>query len=205
LGLFRFLCHLGHSTDDGFITYRYARNLAHGHGLVFNPGEVWLGTSAPGWAIVLGALGRIAGSALIPWLSGLLGAVCGSVVCIRLAASLGPRGLRAQSAMAATAVLASSRWLLEVLGHEGFAVAAAALAALLATERGRPKTAGALWAIAAWLRPSRSSASTARPRLRSSRHQAIQASGVAGRASSIDVPRAKASISANVAAARGGS
>jgi arabinofuranosyltransferase len=30
--LYRFLC------DDAFISFRYARNLAHGHGLVFNPG-----------------------------------------------------------------------------------------------------------------------------------------------------------------------
>lgn len=31
--LYRFL------TDDAFISFRYARNLAHGHGLVFNPGH----------------------------------------------------------------------------------------------------------------------------------------------------------------------
>ena len=31
-GLYRFL------TDDSYISFRYARNLANGHGLVFNPG-----------------------------------------------------------------------------------------------------------------------------------------------------------------------
>jgi len=30
--LYRFL------TDDAFISFRYSVNLAHGHGLVFNPG-----------------------------------------------------------------------------------------------------------------------------------------------------------------------
>lgn len=46
----------GVSYDDGYITYRYARNLAEGRGLVFNEGERVLGTSAPGYAVTLGAL-----------------------------------------------------------------------------------------------------------------------------------------------------
>ena len=46
----------GYSHDDAFITYRYAENLARGHGLVYNPGEAVLGTSAPGYAAVLGGL-----------------------------------------------------------------------------------------------------------------------------------------------------
>ncbi|MEO8276842.1 MAG: hypothetical protein ABI639_11535 [Thermoanaerobaculia bacterium] len=41
------------SYDDGYITYRYAQNLAAGRGLVLNPGETVLGTSAPGYALVL--------------------------------------------------------------------------------------------------------------------------------------------------------
>lgn len=44
--------------DDGYITYRYARNLAQGRGLVFNEGERVLGTSAPGYAALLGVLAR---------------------------------------------------------------------------------------------------------------------------------------------------
>ena len=45
--------------DDAFITFRYARNLAQGHGLVFNPGMPWepvLGTTTPGYAVLLGGL-----------------------------------------------------------------------------------------------------------------------------------------------------
>jgi len=34
-------------TDDAFITYRYARNLIEGKGLVYNPGERVLGTTTP--------------------------------------------------------------------------------------------------------------------------------------------------------------
>ena len=42
--------------DDAFITFRYAANLAAGHGLVHNPGEAFLGTSAPLYALVLGLM-----------------------------------------------------------------------------------------------------------------------------------------------------
>ncbi len=37
--------------DDAFITFHYAWNLAEGFGLVFNPGQLVLGTTAPLYAI----------------------------------------------------------------------------------------------------------------------------------------------------------
>jgi arabinofuranosyltransferase len=52
----------GYSHDDAFITYRYADQWAHGNGLTFNTGEHVLGTSAPGYALLLGLLSRAAGS-----------------------------------------------------------------------------------------------------------------------------------------------
>lgn len=39
--------------DDAFITYRYVRNFVGGHGLVYNPGEFVLGTTSPGYALLL--------------------------------------------------------------------------------------------------------------------------------------------------------
>jgi arabinofuranosyltransferase len=42
--------------DDAYITFRYAENLAAGHGLVYNLGQPWLGTSAPGYAMLLAVL-----------------------------------------------------------------------------------------------------------------------------------------------------
>ena len=33
--------------DDAYIYYTYARNIATGHGYVFNPGERILGTTSP--------------------------------------------------------------------------------------------------------------------------------------------------------------
>jgi hypothetical protein len=39
--------------DDAYITYRYARNLANGFGMVYNPGERILGTSTPLYTLFL--------------------------------------------------------------------------------------------------------------------------------------------------------
>jgi arabinofuranosyltransferase len=47
-------------TDDAFISFRYARNLSHGHGLVFNPGEAPVeGYTNFLWVLALAALDRI--------------------------------------------------------------------------------------------------------------------------------------------------
>lgn len=39
--------------DDTYITFRYARNLVEGYGLVYNLGESVLGTTSPLWALLL--------------------------------------------------------------------------------------------------------------------------------------------------------
>ena len=60
--------------DDAYVTYRYASNLAHGLGFVFNPGErAVLGTSTPLYALAL-ALGARFG-ADIPTLSIAIGSL----------------------------------------------------------------------------------------------------------------------------------
>ena len=61
--------------DDAYITFRYARNLAAGTGLVYNAGERVLGTSAPLFAVILAALTRVTGVA-VPALAFALGAAC---------------------------------------------------------------------------------------------------------------------------------
>ncbi|HEY3350122.1 MAG TPA: hypothetical protein VGM13_10135 [Thermoanaerobaculia bacterium] len=63
------------AVDDAYITFRYARNLAEGAGLVYNAGERVLGTSAPLFALILAALHSLTGAA-IPALAFLLGAAC---------------------------------------------------------------------------------------------------------------------------------
>jgi hypothetical protein len=44
------------SFDDAYITYRYAQNLAAGHGFVYNLGERVLGTTTPLYTLLLAAL-----------------------------------------------------------------------------------------------------------------------------------------------------
>ena len=60
--------------DDAYITFRYARNLGEGLGLVYNPGEWVLGTTAPLWAILLGSGYRL-GLTDVPWFAVGLSAV----------------------------------------------------------------------------------------------------------------------------------
>jgi arabinofuranosyltransferase len=57
--------------DDAYITFRYARNLITGAGLVYNPGEWVLGTTTPLYAGLLAALGLPFGGsqASFPYLS----------------------------------------------------------------------------------------------------------------------------------------
>jgi len=58
--------------DDPFITYRYADNLAHGLGFVYNEGERVLSTTTPLFAILLAILSHFWGD--LPHLANLIGA-----------------------------------------------------------------------------------------------------------------------------------
>jgi len=61
--------------DDALITYRYAQNLAHGKGFVYNEGERVLGTTTPLYTLVL-ALVRLTGLDIV-LVSNLLGFLAG--------------------------------------------------------------------------------------------------------------------------------
>ena len=73
LALLALLASLGWFTvDDAYISFRYARNLLEGHGLVFNPGEYVEGYSNFLWVLELAALWRLTGvppEVYAPWLS----------------------------------------------------------------------------------------------------------------------------------------
>jgi hypothetical protein len=55
--------------EDAFITFRYARNLASGNGLVYNPGEHVMGFTSPLWTVWT-ALGVALVRNPIPWALG---------------------------------------------------------------------------------------------------------------------------------------
>lgn len=65
------------TVDDAFISFRYARNLAEGHGLVFNVGERVEGFSNPLWVLIL-SLASAAGMNIVT-ASKLIGLGCGAL------------------------------------------------------------------------------------------------------------------------------
>lgn len=66
------------SLDDAFITFRYASNLAAGRGLVYNPGEVVLGTSTPLYAGLLALLSVLTGRTQLPEIAAIVNGVADS-------------------------------------------------------------------------------------------------------------------------------
>lgn len=62
-------------SDDAYVTLRYAANLMHGAGLVFNPGERVMGTTTPLFTFILAVFGKIFGAShleLIALMAGIL-------------------------------------------------------------------------------------------------------------------------------------
>lgn len=79
--------------DDAFISFRYARNLVAGQGLVFNPGEKVEGYSNFAWVLAAAAALRVGvDPATMARILGLLGGVAGLVFSWRLARRLWPHG-----------------------------------------------------------------------------------------------------------------
>ncbi len=71
--------------DDAYITFRYARNLVEGQGLVYNPGERVLGTTTPLFALIMAGMGAIGGQQTsYPWLALLVSAAADSLTCLLL-------------------------------------------------------------------------------------------------------------------------
>jgi hypothetical protein len=146
----------GFSYDDAFITYRYARNWAEGAGLTYNPGETVLGTTAPGWALLLGLLSRVTRLAVPAW--GTLLSLAALTGCaLLLGRALFPeKGRSFQFAFLFLGLAVTLRWNVEMLGAETFGVAFCGIAAAFLAFRpvsGRPVWAGALAATAAAFRP----------------------------------------------------
>lgn len=138
----------GRALDDFFITYRYAQNLAAGEGLVFNPGERVFGTTAPGFALLLGVLSAIT---RFPahWLAAATTVVTLPLTAL-VAAVEAPHRRPEAIAGGCLVVGCSYVWLHQ--GSELPVVLCLLAASGLACER-RPGLAGALAGFAVWCRP----------------------------------------------------
>jgi hypothetical protein len=144
--------------DDAFISMRYAWNLAHGHGLVFNPGEAVEGYTNFLWTVLF-VPAALAGKDMVLW-SKVLGVIC-TVASLGLVA-WSDRWLPGMSARAATwsvLLLGTSgvftRWSLS--GMEAPLVGVLVLAALLVHARDeRGVATGVVAGVAGLARPDAS-------------------------------------------------
>jgi len=140
----------GHAPDDMFITYRYAWNLAHGEGFVFNPGERVFGLTNPGLGLLLGALSwltRVPVHLLATVVFGL------SLWCLALVVwSEGRREGGWFEALVGGTLVVASTYVWANQGSAGVTVLALLAASATLAERW-PVTAGVLAGAAVWCRP----------------------------------------------------
>lgn len=142
--------------DDAYITFRYARNLLSGHGLVFNPGEAVLGTTTPVYASLMAALGLASGGAQAPFpvLALIVNALADALTCwmlIRLGQRLGSRA--AGIAMASVWAIAPMSVSFAIGGMETSLFIALLTATLYALCHDRPVAAAAWGALSLLTRP----------------------------------------------------
>ncbi|RME13363.1 MAG: hypothetical protein D6802_01695 [Ardenticatenia bacterium] len=133
------------SFDDPFVTYRYAQNLAHGHGLVYTPGEHLLNTTSPLWAIILAPLAQMGldlpkGATLLSALALALSAV--------LLAQLGRQWRTPLVGLSAMFLFPLLPYVRQALGSEMPMLILFALAAIRTYTRGQMHAASLLLALA---------------------------------------------------------
>jgi hypothetical protein len=139
------------SYDDAWITFRYAYNLAAGHGFVYNPGERVFGTTAPGYALLVGLL-SLPAPEWVPRIGGILCAIALSAVSTALYV-FGARHRAALAGFVAGLVFLVNPLALDSFGGEMVPQAALATWGLVAASLGRPMLATLLGIGAAVLRP----------------------------------------------------
>lgn len=110
--------------DDAFISYQYAQNLRNGVGLVYNPGDWVLGTTAPLYTLVLAFLSLLDANieVLAHWVSVASWMVASVVVLVILWHEGNPR-----SGMVAAILLALQHNFISALGMETSTVTAVML------------------------------------------------------------------------------
>ena len=146
---------LGPQLDDAYISYRYARNLAEGYGLVYNPGEYVEGFTNILWTLLV-ALGVRLGleAPAVGHFLGLLSGL-GALFATWVYASTGlPRSQLWVGALAPWLLLSATPFpVWATSGMETLLFTAAATAALAAQARGRIGAASVWLAVATLTRP----------------------------------------------------
>jgi hypothetical protein len=154
----RFYFH--YTSDDAYISYRYARNLADGVGLVWNPGEHVEGYSNFLWVGILAGLNKL-GADIVEsgrWLGYALAIVAGLGAYVLSRDLLEGEAGRVAGLVAALLLAASGSWSLWATGGlEAPLFAVLTLGAVLLHVRERewrwPPASGVVWAFVSMTRP----------------------------------------------------
>lgn len=130
--------------DDAFISFRYADNLASGHGLVFNPGERVEGYTNFLWTVLIAGAMRLGASPILTSVVLSLASFAGVLILsTRLLERLRPQP--APLLLPLAAVVVASNYVMASFGTSGLETMFGALLVLLALElvlAGRPLLSG---------------------------------------------------------------
>jgi len=142
--------------DDAYITFRYAQNLLRGDGLVYNPGQMVLGTTTPVYALLMAGLSALSGGtqAPFPLLALIVNALADGLTCwliVRLAGLFAAR--RAGIAAALVWALAPMSVTFAIGGMETSLFIALATATFYFHSRDRPVAAALCGAFTLLTRP----------------------------------------------------
>jgi arabinofuranosyltransferase len=158
--LFHGIFYFHYTADDAYITYRYASNFAHGHGLVWNLGQWVEGYTDFIWVLAIAGAMKAGADPVLAgrWLGfGLSVVVAGGVYLLSTRLLDGVAG-RAAGLVAALLLSTCGTWAVwATAGLEAPLFAALALASVLLhiREQRRPRipASGAVWALVAMTRP----------------------------------------------------
>lgn len=141
--------------DDAYISFRYAQNLAQGHGMRFNPDESVMGSTSPGHVFVGAALYRLLGKDALPTAMSVLGCLGWALQALAaerlLRRALGPLASAAIGLAVAAGLARQGDW---VALETNLALAAGFWTLALARlEPRRPAWAGLVGGVAILMRP----------------------------------------------------
>ncbi len=140
------------AVDDAYITFRVARNLAGGMGMVYNPGEAVLATTTPFYAMLM-APGELLGIGAPLW-SAILNSLAAGVAYMLLYRLLRTRVRRSISFLAVLSLVISPMMVQSALtGMESVLFSMLVLLTVLLFAKGRDTWAGLTLALCVLTRP----------------------------------------------------
>src|SRR5262245_48284666 len=129
--------------DDVYIIFRYARNFAGGLGMVYNPGDPYLGTSSVGYTLLLALMHIIAPGLDFPVLGSIVSAA-GLFATGALLWLLGVQTLTPLAGALAAFITIANPVLVEIWGGEMYLLLPLVLASILSYSRGMGTLTGVL-------------------------------------------------------------